>query len=135
MLYTAQAYLDADSQHCMYSQQSFLSRKQQLSVLIRCPHLSWFWLTAAALASDADRSKMLLGDLQPTLKQLMLAQQVAPGSQMSASVIRTEVPGAPESWVLPPRAGKQAGGKVQVQWVVSVSEIKRVMQETSSSSK
>lgn len=132
MLYTAQAYLDADSQHCMSSQQSFLSRRKQLSACIMCPHLSGFWLTAAALARGEDRSKMLLGGWHSALKQLMLAKQVAPGSRLSASIIETEVPGAPPSWVLPRRTGKQAGGKVQLQWAVSVSLIKRLLQESSS---
>lgn len=114
VLYTAQAYLLA-------GRQSFNSRRQLLSKLIRCRHLSGFWITAAALASDADRRQMLLGDWQPQLKQLLLAQQAAPGRPLSARVIETEVQGAPPSWMLPPRAGKQGSGSVQVQWEVGVS--------------
>jgi hypothetical protein len=131
VLYTAQAYHDANSRLRMTSLQSF-SWRQQLSKLIRCPHLSGFWLTAAALASDAYRRQMLLGDWQPQVKQLLLAQQVEPRRPLSADIIEKEVPEAPPSWVLPPHAGKQGSGSVRVQWAVNVSEIKRILQETSS---
>lgn len=67
VLYTAQRYVDAvkDRQH-------WEAAKQQLATLIRCTHLSWFWLSAVALSVDAPT--LLLSQQQAQLRQLLMLQ-------------------------------------------------------------
>lgn len=65
VLFTAQAYMD---------QQPAGDAKQlaaaKLAPLLRCPHLSQFWLSVSVLADHA--GEQLLGALQPQLKRLLL---------------------------------------------------------------
>jgi hypothetical protein len=75
VLYTAQAY--ADKQDISEQQADTLAR------LVRCLHLSQFWLSAAALSGDA--GKLLLRALQPQLQQQLLLKLAYTVVQCSGS--------------------------------------------------
>jgi hypothetical protein len=84
VLFTAEAYL---SHKC--SQSSSTSKRDevraQLARLIRCPHLSRFWLTAT-VASKGPGSQHFLGDLHPHLVELASLQLAGPLHCAAAAV-------------------------------------------------
>ena len=63
MLYTVQQYMDSDSKAAT-NQQVW----ERLGPLIRCQHLSHYWLLLSVLSESAD--SMPLAKMQPQLKQL-----------------------------------------------------------------
>lgn len=74
--------------------------QDRLAPLVHCPHLSQFWLAAAALSDDAPR--LLLGGLHPQLKRLLLAQ-LGSRTMLTADEVTEDVPDVPASWLLPAR--------------------------------
>jgi hypothetical protein len=105
--------------------------QDRLAPLVRCPHLSQFWLTAAVLSDDAP--KLLLSGLQTQLKRLILAQEVT-RTQLTADELKEGVPNAPASWLLPARVTKPVSS-VTVEWAVVVADIRRAALQAASSHK
>lgn len=97
---------------------------------IRCPHLSQYWLGASVLS---DRAKhMLLCELQPQLKQLMMARLADPTRHVTLEDLKEGVPDVPPSWFCPrrPPSKQDLSGGVQVQWVVPVADIRKACQDS-----
>jgi hypothetical protein len=134
VLYTAQTYAD---------KRQAGSRRQRLAVqkltpLVRCPHLSQFWVMASALSDDAD--KLLLSRLQPQLKRLLLAGQdsklLSPSRMLRSTGagpgnINTRSPDVPASWMLPVR-DIQLVSSTKVQWEVDVAAIRQAAKDSAS---
>jgi hypothetical protein len=122
VLYTAQAYADRLAADALDPQ----SAVSKLAPLVRCPHLSQFWLSASVLSDDADRR--LLRALQPQLKRLLLLQPAC-GTYPGRNV--ADIPGVPASWLLPVR-DIQPVSKAQVSWQLDVEAIKRAARSSAS---
>jgi hypothetical protein len=124
VLYTAQYF---------FQKQSYQNKQQtmnKLAPLVRCPHLSQFWLSASVLSSGAH--KLLLRDLQPQLKQLLLVKQAHGAEQsLTAEVISDYVDEAPESWLLPARDIQPVSSR-ELDWEVDVAAIRQAVQDSAS---
>lgn len=100
--------------------------KQQLASLIRCPHLSYMWLTD--VVTSADPSKRLLGCYLQHVRTLVGMRQL-PGDVLGQLLDRSEymkklLDGAPASWFLPPRTLVREVDHVEVTWVLPMKELK-----------
>jgi len=98
---------------------------QKLAPLIRCPHVSPFWLSASVLSDDAP--KLLLNQLSKQVGKLLMAQQAQPGLPLKDP--HSLVPGAPDSWALGKRASKPPSS-VQVTWELEVSKLRQAAQDS-----
>jgi hypothetical protein len=75
-------------------------QSERLAPLVRCPHLSQFWLSASVLSGDAD--KLLLRGLQPQLKRLLLHKPACTSApDRTVAAITRNVPDVAVSWLLP----------------------------------
>lgn len=101
--------------------------QQALAQLIRCPHLSLYWLSAPVLATDKD--KHTLHGLGPQLRTLLAMRIAGPQQENSDRVADLEefVPDAPPSWHLQKRAAHKVPALV-LTWAVDVSNIKQAAQ-------
>jgi hypothetical protein len=127
VLFTAEAYLNnmpTDTDEECTTQEA---AKGKLAPLIRCPHLSQFWVAAAVLSDDA--YNFLLEKLEEPVKQLLIAMQAEPGGELSQKAIRGEIEGAPASWLLPRRMYRPLTNGVQLKWTVSVADIQKLADE------
>ena len=121
ILYTAQQYIDQ-----LGGEQQDLAR-QRLAPLIRCPHLSRYWLAASVNSAKADT--MLLAELRPHLRRLLMLVEAKPGYTVDSTDLRVGgapgvlLPGAPASWALGRRASKPVAS-VQVEWQLDVSALR-----------
>jgi len=116
VLYTAQKYVDN-----ITDPQQKHAAAQKLAPLIRCPHLSPFWL------SD-DAPKLLLNQLSKQVGKLIMAHQgqlAQPVTDPPKLVLRD----APASWALDKRASK-APSSVQVTWKLEVSKLCQAAQDS-----
>ena len=146
MLYTAQAYVDkqtnaaketfgATPMPVFGAQQASAGHLavDKLAPLVRCPHLSQFWLSALVLSDDAD--KLLMRGLQPQLERLLLVRQAQRRLCWGPSIIISHWPspsdvlGAPASWLLPVR-GIQPVSSRQLEWEVDVAAIRQAAQDS-----
>jgi hypothetical protein len=127
VLHTAQAYTNSKAA-AGCDQQPLVDK---LAPLVRCPHLSQFWLSAALLSGDAD--KLLLQGLQPQLKQLLLLKQ-SHSKGLSADVITKHAADAPASWLLPVRDIKPVYS-TKLEWEVDVAAIRQKAQDSASQQK
>jgi hypothetical protein len=121
--YTAQAYVKSLAAESDKAQLA----GEKLAPLVRCPHLSHFWLSASVLSVDAD--KLLLRSLQPQLKQLLLLWPPRPTkcpgrTYFSPEVLKEHIPAAPDSWLLPVRDIVPVGAVI-VEWKVDVAAIRQ----------
>jgi len=98
---------------------------QKLAPLIRCPHLSPFWLSASVLSEDAP--KLLLNQLSKQVGELTMAQHAQPGQPLKDP--HKLLPGAPASWALGKRASKPPSS-VQVTWELEVSKLRQAAQDS-----
>jgi hypothetical protein len=96
VLFTAQSYMDT-----LTRAEQRRAAKQQLAPLIRCPHLSGFWLSALALSPDAP--KLLLSWQQEQVQQLLMLLHAHPSFKPTAEQLEELLAGAPSSWALPAR--------------------------------
>jgi hypothetical protein len=123
VLFTAQAYADrlaAAGLDSSGSQQAV----DKLARLVRCPHLSMFWLSASVLSDDA--SRLLLGRM-PQLKQLLLLKMAnSTDALLRADNIQKRVWGVPASWLLPVRDSQQVN-RAQLEWEVDVAAIRQAL--------
>ena len=119
MLYTVIAYIDK-----LQDPQQQAAARQQLAPLIRCPHLSTYWLSAAVLSDEAPAH--LLSMYCSPLKQLLQRRlAVAPDDDDTAIRFESDaVPeNAPASWRLGERNMKEVQS-VQLKWDVDVSTVR-----------
>jgi len=93
--------------------------------MIRCPHVSPFWLSASVLSDDAP--KLLLNQLSKQVGKLIMAQHAQPGQPLKDP--HKLVSGAPASWALGKRARKPRSS-VQVTWELEVSKVRQVAQDS-----
>jgi hypothetical protein len=97
ILYTAQTYSNKLS-----SISRRLHAKDRLAPLVRCRHLSPFWVSASVLSDNAQN--LLLWELKPQIKQLLLLNLgCSTAASLSAEDFSRGVPSAPASWLLPER--------------------------------
>lgn len=116
VLYTAQAYITA--------QQGTRQRSaalQHLSQLVRCPHLSHFWLTAAL---DPACGQFVLKPLKQQVRALMAFLQVQPRGRYKIDRFKAAVPDAPASWALGACKLQHAPRSVSVSWQLPVRDLK-----------
>ena len=116
VLYTAQAYIKAQQ-----SPQQKQAALQQLAQLLRCPHLSHFWLTAAKNSTD---DQFVLKPAQQQAGFLLAFLQVQPRGRFDSQRYNKLMPDAPASWALGPRQILPAPRSVTVSWQLPVSELK-----------
>jgi len=98
---------------------------QKLAPLIRCPHVSPFWLSASVVSDDAPT--LLLNQLSKQVGKLMAAQLAQPVQPLKDP--HKLVPGAPASWALGKRASKPHSS-VQVTWKLEVSKLRQAAQDS-----
>jgi hypothetical protein len=117
VLYTARQYI-SNLEDEQYDQ-----AQQQLARVIRCPHLSRFWLSGSV--NSADAGDMLLAELQPQLRQLLLLRDAQEDYNVEAADLQEGgwLAGAPPSWALGRRASKPVRS-VQLEWQLDVSELR-----------
>jgi len=126
VLYTAQTYVNAVKDRLQWE-----TAKQQLAPLIRCQHLSWFWLSAAALSADAPT---LLLPQQAQLRQLLMLQHADSTFEPTATELEELLPGAPSNWCLPERVCREVSS-VQLVWSLDVEEIRAAAHNSGSQQK
>lgn len=117
VLDTAQAYVDAVTP---YSLQRQLTAKQLLAQLVRCQHLSYFWLTAAPLTATGP--SLLLSSLTAQLKQLLMVRAGLGDGSLAHSELQQWVQGAPDSWTLDQRAIRPVDA-VALTWRVDIAKL------------
>lgn len=116
VLYTAQQYIN------QLAEQQQAHARQRLAPLIRCPHLSRYWL-AASVTSAADT--MLLAELRPHLRHLLILGEAKPGYTVDGTDVREGglLAGAPASWAMGRRVSKPVSS-VQLLWRLDVSALR-----------
>jgi hypothetical protein len=97
--------------------------KQRLAPLIRCPHLSRYWLSGTVNSLDADA--MLLAELRPQIRQLLLLRDAKADYMVTDTSLLEGNPlaGAPPSWVLEQRVVKPVGS-VELVWQLEVCKLR-----------
>jgi len=120
VLSTAQKYVDN-----ITDPQRKQAAAQKLAPLIRCPHVSLFWLSASVLSDDAP--KLLLNQLSKQVGKLIMVQHAQPGQPLKDP--HKLVAGAPASWALGKRASKPRSS-VQVTWKLEVSKLRQAAQKS-----
>ena len=117
MLYTAQAYIKAQPR----ARQQRQAAQQQLAQLVRCQHLSHFWLTAAIRTTAG---QFVLKPVKQQAGALLAVLQVQPPGRYDSKHFQSAVPDAPASWALGPRELQPAPRSVSMSWQLPVSELK-----------
>lgn len=115
VLYTAQTFVDAITDSRLQA-----AAKSHLARLVRCPHLSMFWLSALALSPDAPR--LLMSAQQDELKQLLMLHHGGLASDCMQQEFNTHLPRVPLSWNLPARASSPVSS-VQLVWKLDVAAV------------
>jgi len=121
VLYTAQKYVDN-----ITDPQQKQTAAQKLAPLIRCPHVSPFWLSASVSSDDAPM--LLLNQLSKQVSKLMMVQNAQPGRPVK-DPHRLVPAGAPASWALGKRASKRPS-IVQLTWKLEVSKLRQAAQDS-----
>ena len=128
VLYTAHAYVRAQQ-----DQQQREAAQQQLSPLIRCPHLPLAWLTAALRSTGSD---FILEPLKEQIGMLLSFKHAQSNSNFTESAFRVvAAPDTPASWYLGARASPsqqseyrgfgQRIASTTVSWNLPVSTLKQ----------
>lgn len=118
VLYTLQRYLST----CSQEQQQHA--RQVLAPLVRCQHLSQFWVVDAVASTKPTHP---LAELRPQLMKLLMLRNAQPGAVVQTSDLQPLLAGAPASWTL----GRQVGepvASVSVTWGVSISTLQATTQ-------
>jgi hypothetical protein len=92
---------------------------ERLGPLIRCQHLSRYWLLLAAFSDDADA--MPVAQLRPQLKQLVLMRSAT--ASLPAAVLKERLADVPPSWLLGKRTVTPIK-EVQLTWELNVGELR-----------
>lgn len=124
MLFTACAYIERAAGGWPDLQPAL----DKLGPLVRCLHLTQFWLSAALLSDD--ESMLLLQALQPQLKRLQLLKSGC-SAGAGLSLVDKQVPDVPASWLLPVR-DIQPRSSAQLDWEVDVATIVQARQDSAS---
>jgi hypothetical protein len=124
VLFTAQAYADKLGTANHWDREGLALHT--LAPLVRCPHLSQFWMSAAVLSDEA--RKLLLQKLQPQLKRLLF-MKMTKTTEVGTSI--AEIPDVPASWLLPAH-GIQPVSSISLDWRVDVAAIRQTAQISSS---
>lgn len=114
MLFTVQDYLD---RHENATAKQHI--QERLGPLIRCQHLSHYWLLLAAFSEDSD--KMPVAQLRPHLKQLVMMRSAK--ASITAAVLKSQLADAPPSWLLGKRIITPVND-VQLTWELSVGDLR-----------
>jgi len=97
--------------------------KQRLPPLIRCQHLSSFWLSALALSKDPPKLLLSEHPQRAQVQQLLMLLQGDPAFDLTAAQLQSLLPGAPSSWALPRRVSRQVSS-VQMVRMLDVEAIR-----------
>lgn len=119
VLFTAQAYLNAQP-----DPEQRQAAVQQLAPLIRCPHLSRVWLSAATRAVPEE-----LPLLQPYTYEIGECLAFLQSSPWRPQMFSRWVSSTPASWLRGPRVRSAVPQALQLTWSLSVDELKRVCLE------
>lgn len=113
--------------------------QDSLAPLVRCRHLSKFWLQALLLSDNAEEQPISYGQatdvtltltkLLRQLKHMLLLQQAAKGPRLTAAFVSAGVPDAPASWLLPARPGRRLNSTAHNEWAVDVADITAAAQK------
>lgn len=127
MLFTCQAYLNKMPRNRQRQAQA------RLAPTIRCQHLSYMWLSAAALAEtvsaewrylDQDEDIPVLNSCQASLQQLLLLRHAEPRFEELRPKLKELLPAdAPESWVLPRRISRPVSS-VSMTWALDINSLR-----------
>lgn len=96
-----------------------------LGPLIRCQHLSVYWLSACVLSEHG--LGLLFTPFSKQLKKLLMARLADPSFEPTHEHTADSMEGAPASWLLGQRM-QRAVSSVQLAWAVSVSNIRALAQ-------
>jgi hypothetical protein len=129
VLYTIRKYLSGLEQEALLSdeeeeeEQQQQHAKQRLAPLIRCPHLSRYWLSG--LLNSDEAGEVLLPEMRPLLKRLLLFRDAHAGCAVTSTDLQEGglLEGAPASWALGSRVSKSVSS-VQMVSQVDVSELR-----------
>jgi hypothetical protein len=118
VLYTAREYLNGlgGEEQCKRGQ-------QLLAPLIRCPHLSRYWLSGAVHAADDDSA--LLSELRSHMWQLLMLRDVQGDYVVKGPDLQEGelLAGAPPSWALGGRVSNPVSS-VGLVWRLDVSDLR-----------
>lgn len=99
-----------------------------LAPLIRCQHLSTFWLSACVCAKDEGLSALFSRYQQP-LKPLLMMRLADGDCVLTQEELQDQFEGAPPSWLLGQRALKNVDS-VQLVWPLRVAELRSAAQRS-----
>jgi hypothetical protein len=99
-----------------------------LAPLIRCQHLSTFWLSACVCAKEEGLSALFSRFQQP-LKTLLMMRLADKDRVPTQEELQEEFEGAPSSWLLGQRAFKNVDS-VQLVWPLRVAELRSAAQRS-----
>jgi hypothetical protein len=115
VLYTAQQYVNSlPEAQCDHA-------AEQLSPLIRCQHMSAYWLSVSVLCEGAPG--VLLARQQSHVRRMLSMRIADPQFEATPSSMARLLPGAAESWSLD-RHKLKLVESVQLTWRVNVSELR-----------
>lgn len=117
VLYTAHRYVDS-----IQDAQQQQAASKRLGPLIRCPHLSLCWLSAALNPKTA-HSLPLLQELNEHIWRLLMCRHADPSAALTTADAQKYLSAAPASWSLPPRPSVDVN-RVEVSWSLPVSELR-----------
>lgn len=120
VLYTVRRYMA-----CASDAASKQRIRERLGPLIRCQHLSLYWLMLSAFSEDA--GSMPLAQLQPQLKPLVMLRNANP--RVTASELKELLKYPPSSWLLAPRS-RHPVSAVQLTWELDVSKLREAAQRS-----
>jgi hypothetical protein len=127
VLYTAQTFVDSQQDGGLKA-----AAQQQLPLLVRCPHLSHFWLSAAA---RCEANELLLAPMQEQLLQLLQFLQVVPDFAAAITDFKGAIPDAPSSWLLGTRQLQEGHPILHFTWTVPVSKLRGLCEQAAESKK
>jgi hypothetical protein len=99
-----------------------------LAPLIRCQHLSMYWLTACALRADEGLSA-LFSPLKKQLKRLMLMRLADSSFVPSEKELQQHFEGAPDSWLKGRRTVREVAS-VQLVWPLPIADLRSLVQRS-----
>ena len=118
VLYTARRYCSG-----LEDQEQKQFAKEQLARVIRCQHLSHYWLSG--LVNSAKLNAVLLAELRPQMRLLLLLRDSQNDYTVNEADLQEDgrLAGAPPSWLLGRRVFK-AVASVQLVWQLEISKLR-----------
>lgn len=117
VLYTAQRYF------VRFRGGQRAHAERLLAPLIRCPHLSRYWLAGSVKSTTADT--MVLAGLRPHLQRLLMLVEAKPGYTVDSADLPEGalLAGAPASWALELSVSEPVNS-VDVAWRLDISQLR-----------